>query len=263
MEIVIIFLVALLTGVIIFSIRTLKRLSGYQDIVENLPDPVMRVAIDTFEPILCNYAFSYTNPRECIQEFNNHPHLPQQIFYQIWHEYREAMPQTVRVHLQDQLGNVVARTLYIQVSNGGRFMDFVANTTVSDSSEQLRRQNVVCYLELDNKLTVKDHNQLAADTFKNINIGVSRLPEFAFPDNQKSRLSTIYEKRLERHGTLNISHQTSHNGINKAGKWTLCHVANNTYHAIFQTQSELAGSEGALFDFLEEGIGFWELDTKE
>lgn len=31
----------------------------------------------------------------------------------------------------------------------------------------------------------------------------------------------------------------------------------------FQIQSELASSEGALFDFLEEGIGFWELDTKE
>ena len=39
MEIVIIFLVALLAAVMTFSIKTLKRLSGYQDIVENLPDP--------------------------------------------------------------------------------------------------------------------------------------------------------------------------------------------------------------------------------
>lgn len=92
MEIVIIFLAALLIGVIIFSTRTLKRLSGYKDIVENLPDPVMHVAIDSFEPILCNYAFSdllgYANPEECIQEFNSHPHLPQQNFYQIWHNIK-------------------------------------------------------------------------------------------------------------------------------------------------------------------------------
>jgi len=91
-EIVIIFLVAPLAAVMIFSIKTLKRLSGYQDIVENLPDPVMRVAMDSFEPILCNYAFSdllgYSNPEECIQEFNQHPHLPQQNFYQIWRQYK-------------------------------------------------------------------------------------------------------------------------------------------------------------------------------
>ena len=82
MEIVIFLLAVLLIGVMIFLIRILKRLSSYRDIVENLPDPVMRVAIDSFEPVLCNYAFSdllgYENPRECIREFHNHPHLPQE-----------------------------------------------------------------------------------------------------------------------------------------------------------------------------------------
>ena len=266
MEFVIIFLVALLVSVMIFSIKTLKRLSGYQDIVENLPDPVMRVASDSFEPILCNYAFSdllgYANPEECVQEFNHHPHLPQQNFYQIWHQYTEAMPQTVRVQLQDQLGNVAARALHVQMANRGRFMDLVATPTISDLSDQLRTQNVVCYLELDDELIVKDCNPLAADTFRNIDFGVSRLPDFAFPENQKTRLLNIYKKRLERHGSLRISHQTILNGVDKSGKWALCHVADNTYHAIFQLQSELVSSQAALFDFLEEGIGFWEFDIE-
>tara|TARA_B110000438_G_C15411119_1_gene477607 strand:+ start:387 stop:545 length:159 start_codon:yes stop_codon:yes gene_type:complete len=50
-EICSIYLLALLAAVMIFSTKTLKRLSGYQDIVENLPDPVMRVADNTYHTI--------------------------------------------------------------------------------------------------------------------------------------------------------------------------------------------------------------------
>jgi len=141
-------------------------------------------------------------------------------------------------------------------------MDLVATTTISDSSDQLRTQNIVCFLELDDELTVKDCNQLAADTFKNIDVGISRLQDFAFPDDQRSRLLNIYKKRLERHGSLSISRPTIQNGVNRTGNWSLCHVADNTYHTIFQLQSELVNFQAALFDFLEEGIGFWEFDNE-
>lgn len=267
MEIVIFLLAALLVGVMIFSIKILKRLRGYQNIVENLPDPVMRVATDSFEPVLCNYAFSdslgYANPRECIRDFGNHSHLPQQNFYQIWHQYREVLLLTVRVQLQDQLGNAVARTFYVQMAKAGRFMDLVVTSTILDSSTQLRAQNVVCFLELDDELTVKNCNQLAADTFKNNSIGISRLPDFAFPDNRRTRLLNIYKKRLERHGSLRISHQTLQNGVNIAGHWAVAHVADSTYHAIYQSQAESDNSQAPLFDLLEEGTGFWEFDTEQ
>ena len=128
-------LVVLLATLSYLWLRGRKELGHLRQLFDQLPDPVLRVELVSFKPLICNRAFSsllgYADNLECVSQFTRYPHLPQQNFYQIYRLSQEAGANLAaetgtNILFQDRQGNRVDyQQLVVQLDTRNRYMDIV------------------------------------------------------------------------------------------------------------------------------------------
>ncbi len=116
----------------------------YQRVYNGLPNPVLRINLINFSPVICNRAFSralgYASNTECISCFQNNPHLPQQNIYQIYRlwqqqDCREGESVELDVILRDRQGKMVSETVLVRVDPGADYMDLMLDIPVQPPAQ--------------------------------------------------------------------------------------------------------------------------------
>jgi PAS domain-containing protein len=128
-------LVVLLAALSYLWLRGRKELGHLRQFFDQRPDPILRVDLISFEPLICNRAFSsllgYADNLECVSQFSRYPHLPQQNFYQIYRLSQDsaasqAAKTGTHILFQDRRGNRIDyRQLVVQLDSTNRYMDIV------------------------------------------------------------------------------------------------------------------------------------------
>ncbi|MDA0788671.1 MAG: PAS domain-containing protein [Proteobacteria bacterium] len=253
----------LLCGLTAFIVTRRQAPAG--DVFRDLPEPIMRVSTSRLEPIVCNRAFSdalgYSSPAECCRLFSHYPHLPEDNLYQIWHRNRVVATRSVHTRLNDRHGQTVTNELRLQVNHDCNAMDIiiVVENQAGTLADLLLTQQAVPYLQLDADLRVRRANRPAADRFALV--AGDFLPERVFPGSARVRLTSIYRRRLARHGRLHLHHRTLVANGSVDGTWWVASVDPDTFHVLFREDRGVDLSLGSpLFDLQDDAVGFWELD---
>ena len=254
----------------LMGFRWYRQMVRYRDVFQDLPDPVLRISVDSFEPVVCNRSFSnllgYDTPRECCRLFNHNPHLPEQSLHQVWREADASGAESTQVQLNDRWGVTVARVLEVHTDNSSRFMDLivVALDAPRSLTDLLLEQNVVSYFEIDSELAILNANRHAVNQFALDPDHLCALNEAAFPLDLSDRLTRAYRSRLQRDGRLKLRHRTALAENDRAmGQWWLSAADPGNYHVLFKedVSTELP-IDSPLYDLQEQSIGFWEADLQ-
>ncbi|MFP6808677.1 MAG: response regulator [Pseudomonadales bacterium] len=271
--------------------RGRKELRHFKQLFDDLPNPILRISLSSFAPVVCNRAFSrllgYKNNASCIAKFSQHPHLSQQNFYQIYRLSQDSKADAsgnirTDIVLRDRAGNMVHQRLTVQLERTNRFVDIVLDAPRSglglegskderEKNEPLVQQNLLAYLKLDLRLNIVAYNTLAKEMFSLTN-NKRRLANFesVLPDSESRQLIDIYRRRLTKHGQLTL--KIDPDDSEGMGQWILSKdAANDYYHAFFKeldvgrASSGLAHSLQALLgDSLGSvKLGFWEYDHRQ
>jgi len=269
----------LLAGVGFLWLRARQELGHLKQLFDDLPNPILRIDLVSFEPLICNRAFSrllgYADNLECVALFTAHPHLPQQNFYQI---YRLSQDSTLNgngglrtdIVLRDRQGNMVNQHLAVLLDKNNRYMDIVLDHSGSDRPERedatggdiLLQQNLLAYLKLDQNLNIVSFNQASKELFA-LQAGDDLTLEDVFPSGYSERLVSIYRRRLTRRGNLILRQNIRIGAINKKGQWNISKdPAEEYYHAFFCLDATNSFLETPVSNLLDVGHGVWELDHR-
>lgn len=284
-EVITLMLVALLAGAGFLWRRASWELGHLRALFDEFPNPILRVDLVSFEPLICNRTFSrlvgYADNQQCVAKFNHHPHLPQQNFYQIYRLAQDPVGNVgagvrTNIVLRDRQGNIVNQHLVVILDDKNRYMDLVLDHPGSDHANRhtkdqesavaagedvLLQQNLLVYLKLDQKLNIVSCNQVAKTLFK-IRPGTATFADL-LPAENANRLISIYRRRLTRHGRLLLKHQTRIGADDKPGNWSIYKdPVEDYYHAFFSVDATNTFLDTPVSDLLDKGHGVWQLDHR-
>ncbi len=283
-ELVLLGLLVLIISVGVFWYRTFRELNYLKALFNELPNPILRVSLNSFAPLICNRKFSellgYSSNAECIAQFNQHPHLPQQNFYQIYRLTQDSVAKgelefQTDIVLRNCKGVMVNQHLYVQLDARNHFMDirlesiaehqkFSFNNMPSEGKGPLLQQDLIAYFELDSDLNILAANSLARHHFSLLasheqTISLGDL----FSSDNSQRMMAIHKRRLAKQGRLDIGQDAIADHKSPSGQWHLYTDKSNRehYHAFFSPDPPDDKSEFTrIADLLPAEIGLWELD---
>ncbi len=138
---IILVLASALAVVAYLLFRSRKQLAHYRHILDEIPNPLLRVDLTTFEPVFCNRKFSrllgYSSNAECISRFPYHLHLPQKDFYQIYQNYKESgAGKGEEVEIHNRKGEPIENGIHVRLDPDEKYMDVVLDPIDIDSISQ-------------------------------------------------------------------------------------------------------------------------------
>lgn len=287
-ELIVVMLFVLLAGSSFLWLRARQELGHLKQLFDELPNPLLRVDLISFKPLICNRAFSrllgYADNLECVSQFDQHPHLPQQNFYQMYRLGLEAGMNEdggvrTNIVLRDRQGNMVNQHLVVLLDKRNQYMDLVLDHAGSDrpagrstgqrsakasGEDVLLQQNLLAYLRLDQELNIVSFNQASKALFQIQQNDTKALAfEDLFPSENSDRLINIYRRRLTRHGKLVLNHKTKIGTGDRKGQWNISKdPVEEHYHAFFCLDATNSFLDAPVSNLLDDGHGVWELDHR-
>ena len=140
--------------------RSRKELHHYRQIFDELPNPLLRVDLQRFEPRACNRAFSqllgYASNEDCISQFPHQSHLPQHNLHQIYRLYQQSGGKTAtlgKIEIRNRHDEVINCTITVRVSADEQAMYLVLDQHRYGLADEPLRRELLHETQSTNELT--------------------------------------------------------------------------------------------------------------